>query len=211
MAVVAENELPLAPDDDRPRTIVAPVSAGDRIFRGAVRGAGLLVLVIPASILIFLAARSVPAFRSAGFGFFTTSQFNGTQFGRAAILPDGVLIAVIALVIAIPVGIAAALFISEYAPPALRRPLIAAIDLMAAVPSIVVALFGLYFLMPRILGFDSWLVHHLGFIPVFHVPGPNFPATYVPSTFIAGVVVSLLVIPIITPLSPPAFSHAPPA
>ncbi len=209
MAVVAKNGLPLAPDEDKPRPIVVRVSAGDLIFRGTMRAAGLLVLVITASILIFLVARSIPAFKSAGFGFFTTSQFNGTQFGIAAILPDGVLIAVIALVIAIPVGIAAALFISEYAPPALRRPLIAAIDLMAAVPSIVVALFGLYFLMPRILGFDSWLVHHLGFIPVFHVPGPNFPATYVASTFIAGVVVSLLVIPIITSLSRQVFSQAP--
>src|SRR5262249_55984830 len=183
MAVVATTGLSPAPDDV-PRQIVAPPSRGDLVFRAAMRGAGLLVLAITASILIFLVARSIPAFKSAGFHFLTTSQFNGFQFGIAAILPFSVLIAVIALVIAIPVGIAAALFISEYAPPGLRRPLIAAIDLMAAVPSIVVALFGLYFLMPRILGFDSWLARHLGFIPLFHVPGPNFPATYVPSTFI---------------------------
>jgi phosphate transport system permease protein len=209
MAAVAEKGLTLTADDDRPRPIVVRVSAGDRIFRGAMRAAGLLVLVITASILIFLLARSVPAFRAAGFGFFTTSVFNGTQFGIAAILPFSVLIAVIALIIAIPVGIAGALFISEYAPPALRRGLIATVDLMAAVPSIVFALFGLYFLMPRILGFDSWLAHHLGFIPVFHVTGPNFPATFVASTFIAGVVVSLLVIPIITSLSRQVFSQAP--
>ena len=209
MAVVAKNGLPLSSGDDAPRAIVTPVSAGDRIFRGAVRGAGLLVLAITASILIFLVARSVPAFRAAGFAFFTTSAFNGTQFGIAAILPLGVLIAVIALIIAIPVGIATALFIAEYAPPRLRAPLIAAIDLMAAIPSIVVALFGLYFLMPRILGFDSWLAHHLGFIPVFRVTGPNFPNTFVAATFIAGVVVSLLVIPIITSLSRQVFSQAP--
>jgi phosphate transport system permease protein len=209
MAVVASKGLAPAPDEDAPRRIVSRPSAGDRVFRAAMRSAGLLVLVITASILIFLVARSIPAFRSAGFRFFTTSQFNGFQFGIAAILPFSVLIAVIALVIAIPVGIAAALFISEYAPPGLRRPLIAAIDLMAAVPSIVVALFGLYFLMPRILGFDSWLARHLGFIPVFHVTGPDSPVTYVQSTFIAGVVVSLLVIPIITSLSRQVFSQAP--
>jgi len=209
MAVVAKNGLTPAPEEDVPRRIVTRVSTGDLIFRSAMRTAGLLVLVITASILIFLAARSVPAFRSAGFSFFTTSQFNGYQFGIAAILPFSVLIAVIALVIAIPVGIAAALFISEYAPPGLRRSLIAAIDLMAAVPSIVVALFGLYFLMPRILGFDSWLAQHLGFIPIFHVTGPNSPVTYVQSVFIAGVVVSLLVIPIITSLSRQVFSQAP--
>jgi phosphate transport system permease protein len=209
MAALARNGLTHAPDDDKPRPIVARVSTGDLIFRSAMRAAGLLVLVITASILIFLVARSIPAFKSAGFGFFTTSQFNGYQFGIAAILPFSVLIAVIALVIAIPVGIATALFISEYAPPGLRRALIAAIDLMAAVPSIVVAVFGLYFLMPRILGFDSWLAQHLGFIPVFRVTGPNSPVTYVQSTFIAGVVVSLLVIPIITSLSRQVFSQAP--
>jgi phosphate transport system permease protein len=209
MAVVAKNGLLPAPDDDKPRRIVARASTGDLVFRGTMRAAGLLVLAITASILVFLVVRSVPAFRAAGFSFFTTSAFNGTQFGIAALLPFSVLIAVIALVIAIPVGIAAALFISEYAPPALRRPLIAAIDLMAAIPSIVVALFGLYFLMPRILGFDAWLAHHLGFIPVFHVPGANFSSTYVQSTFIAGVVVSLLVIPIITSLSRQVFSQAP--
>jgi phosphate transport system permease protein len=209
MAVVATSGLPAAPDQDVPRRVVSRPSRGDLIFRATTRTAGLLVLVITASILIFLVARALPALRSAGFSFFTTSQFNGTQFGIAAILPFSVLIAVIALLIAIPVGIAAAVFISEYAPPGLRRVLISAIDLMAAVPSIVVALFGLYFLMPRMLGFDSFLAQHLGFIPLFRVIGANAPVTYVQSTFIAGVVVSLLVIPIITSLSRQVFSQAP--
>jgi len=183
----------------------------DRVFRGVLRGAGVMMLVITASILLFLALRSAPAFAAVGFRFFTTSTwyFSTNQFGIAAIVPLGVLIAVIALIIAIPVGIATALFISEYAPIALRRPLIAMIDLMAAIPSIVVALFGLYFLMPRILGFDSWLAHHLGFIPVFRFRLPNYAPSYVGATFIAGVVVSVLVIPIITALSRQVFSQAP--
>jgi phosphate transport system permease protein len=119
------------------------------------------------------------------------------------------LIALIALIIAIPVGLATALFISEYAPPRLRRALIAVIDLMAATPSIIVALFGLYFLMPRVLGISAWLAHHLGFIPVFRFSLSNFPGNYVGSTFIAGVVVSILVIPIITSLTRQVFSQAP--
>jgi phosphate transport system permease protein len=209
MAVTATNGLPLDPEDDRPRAIVSSVSIGDHVFRGIVRAAGVLVLVITASILIFLLVRAAPAFKSAGFGFFTTSTFNGTEFGIAAILPLGILVAIIALIIAIPVGIATGLFISEYAPQELRRVLISAIDLMAAVPSIVIALFGLYFLMPRILGFDSWLSRHMAFIPFFRVSGANYPATFVGSTFIAGVVVSLLVIPIITSLSRQVFSQAP--
>src|SRR5215468_8882979 len=85
--------------------------------------------------------------------------------------------------IAVPVAVATALFISEYAPARLRRALISMIDLMAAIPSIIVALFGLYFVMPRILGFDAWLSHHLGFIPVFHFRLANFPGNYASSTF----------------------------
>ena len=119
------------------------------------------------------------------------------------------LIAVIALIIAIPVGIATALFISEYAPGRLRRALIAMIDLMAAIPSIIVASFGLFFLMPHILGFDSWLGHHLGFIPFFSFREANFAGNYVGATFIAGVVVSVMVIPIITSLCRQVFSQAP--
>jgi phosphate transport system permease protein len=208
MAVV---DTPAPVDEDRPRSIVTRVSAGDRIFRGVLRGSGIAVLVITAIILLFLVLRSIPAFRLEGFRFFTTSSWliSGNQFGIAAILPLGVLIALIALLIAVPVGVATALLISEYAPARLRRPLIAMIDLMAAIPSIVVALFGVYFLMPRMLGFDSWLSHHLAFIPVFRFRPANFPGYYANSTFIAGVVVSLMVIPIVTSLSRQVFSQAP--
>jgi phosphate transport system permease protein len=194
---------PALADDDRPRAITIRVSAGDRVFRGVLRAAGLSMLVITASILVFLVLRSLPAFDAVGLRFFTTSTWfiGNNQFGIAAILPLGVLIAVIALIIAVPVGIMTALVISEYAPARLRRLLIAVIDLMAAIPSIVVALFGLYFLQPRILGFDSWLSHHFAFVPVFKILLPNFPSSYASSIFIAGVVVSLLVIPIITSLS----------
>jgi phosphate transport system permease protein len=208
---MAAPDAPAFTGDDRPRSIVVRASPGDLIFRGVLRGAGIAVLVMTAGILTFLALQSVTAFKAVGFRFFTTSTWfiSTNQFGIAAILPLAVLIALIALIIAIPVGLATALFISEYAPPRLRRTLIAVIDLMAATPSIIVALFGLYFLMPRILGVEAWLAHHLGFIPVFRFSLSNFAGNYVGSTFIAGVVVSVLVIPIITALSRQVFSQAP--
>ena len=114
------------------------------------------------------------------------------------------------MVIAVPVGIAIALYISEYSPLALRKPLIALIDLMAAIPSIIFGVWGLLFLEPRILGFDSWLGRHLGWIPVFNFRlNTSTAANYATSTFIAGVVVSLMVIPIVTSLSRQVFSQAP--
>ena len=212
MAVALTPGPPSAPSDDRPRNIVVSVSTGDRIFRGAMRISGLAVLIITGLILVFLILRSLDAFRAVGFGFFTTSTWfiNTNQFGIAAILPLGILIALISLVIAVPVGLATALFISEYAPPRLRRALIALIDLMAAIPSIIIALFALYFVMPRILGFDAWLSHHVSFIPMFHNRLPNTPGSYVAATFIAGVMVSVLVIPVITSLCRQVFSQAPP-
>jgi phosphate transport system permease protein len=211
MPVEVHTEAAPAPPDI-PRAIIAKPSVGDRIFRGILRAAGLSVFVITGLVLVFLILRSSQTFKARGWSFFTTQAWYTTSshFGIAAILPFGILIALIAMIIGVPVGVGVALFISEYAPQALRRPLIALIDLMAAIPSIVYGLWGLLFLEPRILGFDSWLARHLGFIPSFNFRKPmSQPSNFANSTFIAGVVVSLMVIPIITSLSRQVFSQAP--
>ena len=202
---------PGPPGDDAPRTVVSRASASDQVFRGILRGAGITVLAITAMILVFLVLQSSTAFGAEGLRFFTTSTLSyGTdQFGVAALLPDTVLIAVIALAIAVPAGLATAIYISEYAPLGLRRPLIAVLDLLAAIPSIAFALWGFIYLMPRILGTDSWLARHLGFIPIFHFRLADTPSNFVGSTFVAGFVVSMMVIPIITSLSRQVFSQAP--
>ncbi|HXC82151.1 MAG TPA: phosphate ABC transporter permease subunit PstC [Trebonia sp.] len=205
--------MPPALPEDTPRAIVAHHSTGDRIFRGTLRASGWSVFVITGLILAFLIARAAKAFRFMGVRFLTTSSWvtlSPQHFGIAAILPFGIMIALIALIIAVPTGIAIALYISEYAPPRLKRSLIAVIDLMAAIPSIIFGLWGLLFLEPRIIGFDSWLGRHLGWIPVFNFrQNTSVAADYAGSTFIAGVVVSLMVIPIVTSLSRQVFSQAP--
>jgi phosphate transport system permease protein len=208
-------QIPLRPagPEDTPRAIVARQSTGDKIFRGILRASGWSVFVITGLILTFLIIRALKAFKFMGFGFLTTQawiRISPKHFGIAAILPLGILIALIAMIIAVPTGIAVALYISEYAPAGLKRPLIALIDLMAAIPSIIYGIWGLYFLEPRILGFDSWLGRHLGFIPVFNFRlDTSYGSYYATSTFIAGVVVSLMVIPIVTSLSRQVFSQAP--
>jgi phosphate transport system permease protein len=213
MAIALTPASPAAePDEDVPRLIVARPSRSDRIFRGILRTAGILVLAITALILVFLILRSLGALQRAGLGFFSTAAFQpetSDQFGIAALLPDSALIAIIALVVAVPVGVATAIYIAEYAPHVLRRPLIAVIDLMAAIPSIVFALWGLFFLMPRILGLDQWLAHHAGFVPFFRFTKADTVGSYVGAMFIAGLVVSLMVIPIITSLARQVFSQAP--
>jgi phosphate transport system permease protein len=202
---------PLDPADDVPRAIVAPATAADRLFRGLLRGGGLVVLGIMGFIAVFLAIKAAPAFNKVGFRFFTNFAWNPstTKFGVGAILVDGIEIAAIAVLIAWPVAIGLALFISEYAPGVLRRRLIALVDLMAAIPSIIYALWGVYFLVPRTVGPLRWVSAHLGFIPVLKVRGTGTAASYTGSVFVAGLVVSLMVIPIIASISREVFSQAP--
>lgn len=213
--MTAAPSQPALETEDKPRRVVSRVSGGDKVFRIVVRGAGVTVLVITGLILVFLLRRSLTAFGRAGLSFFTTQSFNANtdHFGIAALLVNGVLIACVALVIAIPVAVGTALYISEYAPQRLRRLLISLIDLMAAIPSIIYALWGLYFLEGRMLGLDGWLSRHLAFIPIFRIQGgpTTLAATYSDSPFVVGVVVSLLVIPIVTSLAREIFSQAPQA
>ncbi|MEU9043153.1 MULTISPECIES: phosphate ABC transporter permease subunit PstC [unclassified Kitasatospora] len=200
------------PEQDVPRAITAPATPGDRVFRGVLRLAGLSVFAIMGLIAFFLVLRGTDALRAVGWSFLTEQKWQTAahNFGIAAVLPNGLLIAVIALVIAVPVALGTAIFISEYAPVRLRAALISLIDLMAAIPSIVYGLWGLFFLQPRIIGFVRWMANHLGdTIPFLKVRIGDIGTSYTSSTFIAGVVVSLMIIPIITSLSREVFSQAP--
>lgn len=211
MGVAVGHALPADPVDDTPRKIVSRPSAADRIYRGVLRAAGLSVLVITAMILVFLFLQAWPAISAEGYRLITTSTLTpgNNQFGVAALLPYSAYVAIIALAIAVPAGFAAALYISEYAPDRLRRPLIAVVDVLAAIPSVVFALWGLIFLMPQILGLADWMGKYFGWIPVFRIPANAASNELVGSTFIAGTVVSMLVLPIIISLSRQVFSQAP--
>ena len=162
----------------------------------------------------FLLYRGWKAFRVAGWGFFTETQWlpdQGGVFGIASVLSFTVQIALVALTIAVPVSIATALFITEYAPARLRQILTTTVDLLAAVPSLIYGMWGVFFLQPRLIGLSKWLADHLGFIPLFQVEsdGPRPLSLFPGSTFMAGVVVSLMVIPICTAVMREVFSQAP--
>ena len=214
VAVNSAAPNPAAPasvGDDIPRTITSRGSRGDLIFRGVLRAAGLSSFLITAMILAFLIYRGMWALRADGFSFFTKQGwvFVGNQFGIGGMLPDTIIIAGIASVIAIPVALTAAIFIAEYAPGRLQRFLIAVVDLMAAIPSIIYAVWGRAFLMPRVIGTMAWLSHHVGWFPPFRITVAQSASTFVGSPAIAGMVVSLMAIPIITSLCREVFSQAP--
>ncbi len=165
----------------------------------------------------FLAFRSTSAFHTMGFAFFTETAWEpgGGKFGVAALLAGTITVGLTAIIIAIPLSIGAALYISEYAPRKLRRTLISLVDLMAAVPSVVYGLWGLFLLRPNIIGFSRWVSDYFGWIPLFHVNGKNpksaalQPGLYNTSAFLAGVVVSMMVVPIVTSVMREVFSQAP--
>lgn len=199
--------------DDEPRVVVVSRrTTSDRVFRAVVRGSGALTLAIMALIGLFLTLRSWDALRVSGLDFFTQSAWQPEfgHFGVWAALLGTVIIAVIALVIAVPVSICTALFVTEYAPAWLRRPLTSFVDVLAAVPSIIYGLWGRYFLTPHVIPLSRWLATHLGFVPFFHTKNAQSSASYPASTFIAGVVVALMIVPICTAVMREVFSQAPP-
>jgi len=199
------------PAEDRPRVVSTRIGPADVAFRTGARLAGLLVLAITGLIAAFLIVRASSTLRAIGWRFLTNLQWlvETRDAGVGAILPDTILIAFIALLIAVPVALATAIFISEYAPSRLRRPCIAVIDLMAAIPSILYGIWGFFWLMPRFIGIERWISDHLGFIPFLKVPGPFQPGNFENSTLLAATVVSLMIIPIVASISREVFSQAP--
>ncbi|WP_051951370.1 phosphate ABC transporter permease subunit PstC [Actinacidiphila yeochonensis] len=202
---------------DRPRRLHSDSGLPDRLFRGTARAGGGLVLAVMLLVGGFLLYQAWQALRRAGFSFLTTAQWDpdAGHFGIAAVLTGTILIALVAVVFAVPLATGTALYISEYAPQRLRRTLVSVIDLMAAVPSVVYGLWGLFFLQGKVIGLARWLSTYFGWFPPFKVDGadPHDPlataTVYTASTFVAGMVVAMMVTPIICSIMREVFSQAP--
>jgi phosphate transport system permease protein len=212
------TELDPAPEPkpDAPRRIVVKRPLDDIAFFWAARGIGYLVLVITGSIGAFLAYQSYPTLREYGLRFFTENQWNPDQHkvGISAVLLGTLTVALVALVIAVPLALGSALFISEYAPIWLRPLLVSMVDLMAAIPSIIYGLWGLFLIEPHASYVAHWLNEYLGWVPFFHVNGNPRAAQFIlkdyyASAFIAGIAVSMMVIPMGCAVMREVFSQAP--
>jgi phosphate transport system permease protein len=201
---------------DRPIRPAPALPLADRVFHGAARTVGGLVLVIFGSIGLFLAFQAVPTLRHYGFRFFTETDWvpESDRVGIAAVVVGTVVVAVIALLISFPLALTTALYISEYSPARLKSAFVAMVDLMAAVPSIVYGLWGFFLLQPNAVPVAHWLHLHLGFIPFFRADTDPYAAVweqsrYTGSAFIAGLVVSMMVIPMGCAVMREVFSQAP--
>ena len=217
MTVLPLSAGPATVSADEPRALTHRIGLADHVFRGVARGAGATVLVIMSAIGLFLAYRAGQALDVAGLDFVTTQAWepDSGNFGIAAVLTGTVIIAAVAVFFAVPLSLAVALYISEYAPGRLKRTFIALVDLMAAVPSIVYGLWGFYFLQYQITGTSRWIATYFGWVPFLDVESadpsdPLSPSTvYTSSAFIAGIVVALMVSPIMCSVMREVFSQAP--
>ncbi len=189
----------------------AAVRRGDRVFRGLSTAAGATVLVIMAAIAIFLIYRSVPALRDNTVNFFTFKQWlpdeNPVQFGIGALLFHTLLTGFLAMIIAVPVSLGVALFITYYAPRRAAATLGYFVDLLAAVPSIVYGLWGFAFLAPHLGGLTLWLDKWLGWIPLFDYQAQNRPNNL--TDFTAGIILAIMILPIISSISREVFRQVP--
>ena len=166
-------------------------TSGDRIFDRLSMSAAALVLVLIVAIAAFLLWKSWPALKLAGWDFFTETNWqpdaNPAVFGIAALVWGTLLSSFLSLVIAVPVAVGSALLLVEVAPPALSRPVGYVIELLAAVPSVVYGLWGVYVLVPQLIPLEKWLAANFSWIPLFDNPSGLFGR----SMFVAVVILTI--------------------
>ncbi|PRW64953.1 phosphate ABC transporter permease subunit PstC [Actinopolyspora mortivallis] len=174
----------------------------DRIFRGITTGAGVLILLVLAGVAVFLLAEAWPAFTAPD------SEIPGEGGLVVYIWPlvfGTLLAATLALVVAAPLAVLIALFITHYAPRRIAQFLGYVIDLLAAVPSIIYGLWGFTVLAPATLAPTGWLADNLGFVPLFAGPASTTGRTM----FTTVLVLAVMILPIITAVIREAFLQTP--
>ncbi len=185
---------------------------GDSIFRSVAIAAGATIIGLIALMGLFLLIRAIPSLQANNANFFTSSEFITTdpenlRFGIADLFRVTVLSSIFALVIAVPIGIGIAAFLTNYAPPRLAKPFAILVDLLAAVPSIVFGLWGIFVLAPELEPIARFLNDNLGWFFLF--ADGNVSLAGGGTIFTAGVVLAAMILPIITSVTREVFSLTP--
>ncbi|MGY1752937.1 phosphate ABC transporter permease subunit PstC [Blastococcus sp. SYSU D01042] len=175
---------------------------GDRIFAGSAKGSGIFILVVLAGVAAFLISEAIPALTAPaedipggeGLASYIGPLILGTLLG-----------AVIALVVATPLAVGIALFVTYYAPRRIAAALGYVIDLLAAIPSVVYGFWGLAVMAPALVPFHEWAADNLGFLPFFAGPASASGRTMLT----VGLVLGVMILPIISAIAREVFSQAP--
>ena len=182
----------------RVKAQAAPRNLGDHVLRVVLRAAALTLVLLVLGIVVSMAHAAWPAMRAFGWRFFVTSTWDpvAEQFGAVPFVYGTLLSSLLALIIAVPLGIGAAIYLAELAPPWIRPPVSFLVELVAAVPSVIYGLWGIFVLAPVL---RTWvqpaLGKSLGFLPLFQGP------PYGVGMLAAGIILAIMIVPYITAVS----------
>ncbi|MGB7099700.1 MAG: phosphate ABC transporter permease subunit PstC [Xanthobacteraceae bacterium] len=184
---------------------------GDVAFRHLTRVAAIGVLLLLSGVIVSLIAGSLPALRAFGFGFLVSERWNPVteNFGALAPIYGTLVTSFIAMLIAVPVGLMIAFFLTELCPPWLRRPIGIAIELLAGIPSIIYGIWGLFVFAPFLQEtLQPFLINTLGNVPAI---APLFSGPpYGIGMLTAGLILAIMVLPFVTSISRDVFEAVPP-
>jgi phosphate transport system permease protein len=208
-------ELSERPAPPSPREITTQPRRSDQIFRIVVTIGGMASLVILGLIALFLSIKGLHILTEEKLGFITgsawevitddTGSIAESKFGIGAMLVGTFLSAMIAILVGVPISVLSALYLTFYANGKVKKFLISVIDLMAAFPSLLFGFWGFFVFMSSAEYWAKLINKYLGFIPFFDVPTPIFER----SPFIAGLVLAIMIIPIVTSISREIFDQTP--
>lgn len=207
----AVDELPS--EDGRPPLEADKAGTGrlgDRIFGGLATGSGIFIVALVTLVGVFLVIQAVPSLLNNNANFLTSREWvasgDDPRFGIVDLLWATIVTSIIAMVIAVPFGVAVALFITQYAPDWLSKPAAALIDLLAAVPSIVYGLWGLAVAGQYFKPVAEVIDRVLGWLPFFEYTGqPSAKSTLA----FAGLILAIMILPIVTAISREVFAQVP--
>ena len=186
-------------------------AAADALFHNITRGAALVVLALVIAILVVLLVQAWPAFRAFGWHFFSGSEWDPAhqRFSALSSIGGTLVTSLIAMIIAVPVSFGIALFITELAPTWLRRSVSTAIELLAAIPSIIYGMWGLFVFAPLFGEYiQPWIIAHIGNWPLIGVLFQGPPMGI--GIFTAGLILAIMVIPFISAVMRDVFELVPP-
>jgi len=207
---MTEPKTTAKPKPARRKLVSGPLSRGDKWFFRSTSVAANFAFLLVGLILVFLLSQAWPALQAQGFSFITGSTWVAED-GQPVVMQLGpmlwgsILIAFIGILLATPMAIATAYLIVYILPKRLARVATTLIDLLAALPSVVIGLWGLLVFTPVAVHWASIANNLFGWIPIFHVEDPSRALS--DSPFIAGWIVAVMIVPIITSVTREIFSQ----
>jgi phosphate ABC transporter permease protein PstC len=179
----------------------------DRALKYGLTALAALILTLIVYFFIRLVGQARPAFAKEGvasFVFGNDWNISAEHFGALALLVGTLITSALALLIGVPIAVAAAVYATELCPLRLRAPLTMLVELLAAVPSVVYGLWGLFFLAPKLQGAEQWIADRLSFIPFI-----GGGLVTIPNYFITGLVLAIMILPIVSAISREVMSTVP--